>query len=242
MAGRPRSRSFSPGARRIVRICVLTVVIVIALPYLIAPFYRFIDPVSTLMLWRWATGARVERAWTPLGRIAPDLPLAVIVAEDGRFCSHHGVDFSQLRDVIEGIEDLDDLTDVRGGSTITQQAAKNLFLWQGRSFVRKALELPLALWLDLVLGKRRLLEIYLNVVEWGPNGEFGVQAAARRAFNKPARDLNAHEAALLAAVLPNPHRRDPRAPKPTLRRLAGLYQGRMTASSALDVCVRRHSP
>ena len=145
--------------------------------------------------------------------------------------------------MIEGIEDLEDLADVRGGSTIAQQAAKNLFLWQGRSFVRKALEFPLALWLDLVLGKRRLLEIYLNIVEWGPNGEFGAQAAARRAFNKPARDLTAHEAALLAAVLPNPHRRDPRAPKPTLRRLGGIYQGRMAASSGLDRCVRsRRAP
>jgi monofunctional glycosyltransferase len=232
----------SPRARRIVRICVLAVAIVIALPYLIAPLYRFVDPVSTLMLWRWATGARVERVWTPLSRIAPALPLAVIVAEDGRFCRHHGVDLSQLRDVIEGIEDLDDLADVRGGSTITQQAAKNLFLWQGRSFVRKALEFPLALWLDLVLGKRRLLEIYLNVVEWGPNGEFGAQAAARRAFNKLPRDLNVQEAALLAAVLPNPHRRDPRAPRPTLRRLSGIYQGRMASSPALDGCVHRRSP
>jgi monofunctional glycosyltransferase len=232
----------SPRARRIVRICVLAVAIVIALPYLIAPLYRVVDPVSTLMLWRWATGARVERVWTPLTRIAPALPLAVIVAEDGRFCRHHGVDLSQLRDVIEGIEDLDDLADVRGGSTIPQQAAKNLFLWQGRSFVRKALEFPLALWLDLVLGKRRLLEIYLNVVEWGPNGQFGAQAAARRAFNKSAHDLTADEAALLAAVLPNPHRRDPRAPRPTLRRLSGVYQGRMAASPALDGCVRRRSP
>jgi monofunctional glycosyltransferase len=232
----------SPRARRVVRICVLAVAIGIALPYLIAPLYRVVDPVSTLMLWRWATGARVERAWTPLARIAPALPLAVIVAEDGRFCRHHGVDLSQLRDVIEGIEDIDDLADVRGGSTITQQVAKNLFLWQGRSFVRKALELPLALWLDLVLGKRRLLEIYLNIVEWGPNGEFGAQAAARRAFIKSARDLTADEAALLAAVLPNPRRRDPRAPRPTLRRLSGIYQGRMAASSALDGCVRRRSP
>jgi monofunctional biosynthetic peptidoglycan transglycosylase len=232
----------SPRVRRIVRNCVLAVVIVIALPYLIAPLYRVVDPVSTLMLWRWATGARVERVWTPLSRIAPALPLAVIVAEDGRFCRHHGVDLSQLRDVIEGIEDLDDLADVRGGSTITQQAAKNLFLWQGRSFVRKALEFPLALWLDLVLGKRRLLEIYLNVVEWGPNGEFGAQAAARRAFNKLPRDLNVQEAALLAAVLPNPHRRDPRAPRPTLRRLSGIYQGLMASSPALDGCVHRRSP
>ena len=158
--------------------------------------------------------------------------------EDSRYCSHRGVDFSALRDVIEGIDEVGDLAEVRGGSTITQQAAKNLFLWQGRSFVRKALELPLALWLDRALRKRRLLEIYLNVVEWGPNGEFGVAAAALRAFNKLPRDLTVQEAALLAAALPNPHRRDPRAPMPSLRRLAGLYQGRMAAWRNVDRCVR----
>ncbi len=108
----------------------------------------------------------------------------------------------------------------------------------GPQFRAQGLEFPLALWLDLVLPKRRLLEIYLNIVEWGPNGEFGAQAAARRAFNKPARDLTAREAALLAATLPNPHRRDARAPAPALRRLAGVYQGRIAASSALDACVR----
>ena len=228
----------SPRARRIIRICLLIVAVLIVLPYLIAPLYRVVDPVSTLMLWRWATGSRVERSWTPIDRIAPALPLAVIVAEDSRYCSHRGVDFSALRDVIEGIDEVGDLAEVRGGSTITQQAAKNLFLWQGRSFVRKALELPLALWLDRALRKRRLLEIYLNVVEWGPNGEFGVAAAARRAFNKLPRDLTVQEAALLAAALPNPHRRDPRAPKPSLRRLAGLYQGRMAAWRNVDRCVR----
>jgi len=239
-----RSRSGEKSAlRRLVRICVAVIVIVLALPYLLAPFYRTIDPVSTLMLWRWATGARVERNWVPIDRIAPVLGLAVISAEDARFCAHHGVDFSQLREVVRGIDEFDDLSEARGGSTITQQAAKNLFLWQGRSFVRKILEFPLALWLDLVLPKRRQLEIYLNIVEWGPNGEFGAQAAARRAFNKPARDLNPREAALLAAVLPNPHRRDARAPTPSLARLAGIYQGRMAASPALDACVRaRRSP
>jgi monofunctional biosynthetic peptidoglycan transglycosylase len=228
----------SPRARRIIRACLIVVVVVLALPYLIAPFYRFIDPVSTPMLWRWATGKRVERVWTPIDRIAPALPHAVIVAEDAHFCRHHGIDFGELREVIRGIDDFGDLAEVRGGSTITQQAAKNLFLWQGRSFVRKAIEAPLALWLDLVLPKRRLMEIYLNAVTWGPNGEFGIAAAARRDFNKAPRDLTAHEAALLAASLPSPGRRDPRVPKPTLRRLAGVYQGRVAAWTALDACVR----
>jgi monofunctional biosynthetic peptidoglycan transglycosylase len=233
-----RSRSDSGALWRLVRVCVVLIVILLVVPYLLVPLYRAVDPVSTLMLWRWATGARVERSWLPIDRIAPVLGLAVISAEDTRFCAHHGVDFSQLREVVRGIDDLDDLSEARGGSTITQQAAKNLFLWQGRSFVRKILEFPLALWIDLVLPKRRQLEIYLNIVEWGPNGEFGAQAAARRAFNKPARDLNAREAALLAAMLPNPRRRDARAPTPALARLAGIYQVRMATSPALDACVR----
>ena len=216
----------------------IALAVVLALPYVLAPLYRFVDPVSTLMAWRWASGARVERTWTPIDRIAPALPLAVIVAEDARFCSHHGVDFTRLREMVDDIEDIEDIADARGGSTITQQAAKNLFLWPGRSFVRKALEFPLALWLDLVLPKRRLMEIYLNIAEWGPSGEFGAQAAARRAFNKPARDLSLREAALLAAMLPNPLRRDARAPGPGLRRLGGIYQARAAASPALDACVR----
>jgi monofunctional biosynthetic peptidoglycan transglycosylase len=232
-----RSR-FGPRGWRLARALLIAIALVLAIPYVLAPLYRFVNPVSTLMAWRWASGGRVERSWTPIDRIAPALPLAVIVAEDARFCTHHGVDFAQLRDVIEGIDDIDDIADLRGGSTITQQTAKNLFLWPGRSFVRKALEFPLALWLDLVLPKRRLMEIYLNIAEWGPNGEFGAQAAARRAFNKPARDLNLREAALLAAMLPNPLRRDARAPRPALRRLGGVYEARAAASSALDACLR----
>jgi monofunctional glycosyltransferase len=219
---------------RIVRIVGLVVIVVLAIPYLLAPLYRVVDPVSTLMLWRRLTGARVERAWTPLERMS-SLPVAVIVAEDGRFCSHSGVDFAELR---EAIEDADDFTEVRGGSTITQQTAKNLFLWPGRSYVRKALEFPLALWLDLVVPKPRLLEIYLNIAEWGPNGEFGAESAARRAFGKSARDLTASEAALLAAMLPNPVRRDARRPTPGLRRIAGIYRARAIASEAHVVCLR----
>ena len=171
---------------RLLRAAGFAVLALLVLPYLIVPFYAFGKPVSTVMLWRQLTGARMQRQYVPLSRISPALALAVIVAEDGRFCSHHGVDFAEIRDALA---DADDLEDVRGGSTITQQVAKNLFLWPGRSWVRKALEFPLALWIDLVLSKRRILEIYLNIAEWGPNGEFGVEAGSRYAFGKPARDL-----------------------------------------------------
>ena len=129
------------------------------------------------------------------------------------------MDFAEIR---EALAESDDIDEVRGGSTITQQVAKNLFLWQGRSFVRKALEFPLALWIDLILPKRRVLEIYLNIAEWGPNGEFGAEAGARRAFGKSARDLSRYDADVLAAVLPNPAIRNARQTGPGVRRLTGL--------------------
>lgn len=217
------------------RVLFLILVGLLLLPYALTLVYRAVDPVSTLMLWRWMTGARVERTVVPIDRVSPALPLAVVVAEDARFCTHEGVDWKELR---EAIDDADDLTEARGGSTITQQTAKNLFLWPGRSFVRKALEFPLAIWIDLVLPKRRVMEIYLNIAEWGPNGEFGVEAGARRAFGKSARDLTRREAALLAAVLPNPVRRDARQPGPGVRRLAGIYDARAVRSPGLAGCVR----
>ncbi|MGD0420991.1 MAG: transglycosylase domain-containing protein [Xanthobacteraceae bacterium] len=209
------------------------------LPYLIAPLYRFVQPVSTPMLWRWAKGERVERIFVPLDRIAPALPLTVIVAEDGNFCHNRGVDLGALR---EALQQADDIEEARGGSTITQQAAKNLFLWSGRSFVRKALEFPLALWINLVLPKRRVIEIYLNIAEWGPNGQFGAETAARFAFGKSARDLTARESGELAAILPNPLRRSARAPSTLVRRLAGLYEYRAAAHPALDACIRSRAP
>src|SRR5260370_29563425 len=148
---------------RMIRGVAVAILVVLLLPYLITPFYLVVNPVSTLMLWRAAKRAPVVRTWIPLRTIAPTLPLSVIVAEDARYCTHHGIDFGELR---AAIEDADDLSEMRGGSTITQQTAKNLFLWSARSAVRKALEFPLALWIDLILGKRRLMEIYLNIAEW----------------------------------------------------------------------------
>jgi monofunctional biosynthetic peptidoglycan transglycosylase len=231
-AGRWRPRL---GRFRLLRWLAGIVVAVLLLPYLIVPFYHFGRPVSTLMMWRWLTGASVTRRWVPLDRMAPILPLTVIVAEDGRYCFHHGVDFGEIREVLA---EADDITEARGGSTITQQVAKNLFLWQGRSFLRKALELPLALWIDLVLGKRRTLEIYLNIAEWGPNGQFGAEAGSRWAFRKSIRALDAREAARLTAILPNPIRRSARQPGVLVRKLAGIYLRRARAHPRLAACVR----
>ncbi|MEJ2434621.1 MAG: transglycosylase domain-containing protein [Pseudolabrys sp.] len=216
---------------------VLVVVGLLLLPYVIAPFYSFGQPVSTVMIWRRMMGERVHRVYVPLSEVSPSLSLAVLIAEDGRFCTHYGVDFTQIQNAIDSA---DDLGDMRGASTITQQVAKNLFLWPGHSFVRKVLEFPLALWIDLVLSKRRILEIYLNIAEWGPHGEFGVEAGAERAFHRHADHLSRYQAALLAAVLPNPHKRDARHLGRGLRRLARLYMARSRAAPAAAACLRRH--
>jgi len=211
---------------RALKTLALIVLVALLIPYVVTPFYRTGHPVSTLMVWRRLTGAPVSRQWIDLHAMAPSLPRAVVGAEDAHFCKHHGVDFGALR---EAINDAQDGEGIRGASTITQQVAKNLFLWQGASFIRKALEFPLALWIDLVLPKQRILEIYLNIAELGPSGQFGAETGAAFAFGHSAANLSTREAALLASILPNPHIRSARAPGPGLRRLAGTYMARAQA-------------
>jgi len=221
---------------RTARNLLLIVLAVLLLPYLLAPFYRAGHPVSTLMAWRWLTGAPVSRQWIDFSAVSPALPRSVVASEDAKFCSHHGIDWDALREVIDDAEDGEV---ARGGSTITQQVAKNLFLWPGRSVVRKGLEIPLAIWIDLVLPKQRILEIYLNIAEWGPSGQFGVEAGATYAFGRSASTLSPREAALLAAILPNPIRRSARNPGPGVRRLAGTYMARAQAQG-LQRCWREN--
>jgi len=228
------------GLRRVLAAVGVVVLILVALPYLLVPLYRYGQPVSVPMLWRSLTGSRVERIYVPLSHMAPSLPLTVIIAEDGTFCRNHGVDFGAIREALHQADD--DLQEARGGSTITQQVVKNLFLWQGRSFIRKALEVPLALWMNLVLPKRRVLEIYLNIAEWGPNGEFGAEAGARYAFGRSTHDLTPQEAAELTAILPNPIHRSARVPSLQLRKLAGLYERRAAAHATFDFCLRGRTP
>ncbi|MGL5446691.1 MAG: monofunctional biosynthetic peptidoglycan transglycosylase [Rhabdaerophilum sp.] len=198
--------------------------IVLALSLIWGRFFPF---PSTLMLGRWITAQDVDRQWVSLDRISPHLPRAVIASEDQRFCLHWGVDFVELSGVLA-----DQGGSGRGASTITMQVAKNAYLWPGRSYVRKALELPLALAINLAWGKPRVMEVYLNLAEWG-EGIFGAEAAARQYFQKSARDLSAAEAARLAAVLPNPLARDASQPSAASRRVLG----RMSEISGLTDCV-----
>lgn len=188
---------------------------------------RFLPVPSTLMLGRWLTGKQVERQWQPLERISPHLVRAVVTSEDQRYCLHRGVDFTALREVLD-----DEDGPSRGASTIPMQVAKNVYLWPGRSYLRKALEIPLALALDLAWGKSRVMEIYLNIAEWG-DGLFGAEIAAQHYFGKSARDLSAAEAARLAAALPNPRLRSAAKASPQARRILS----RMGEAGALTGCL-----
>ena len=195
--------------------------------------YRFLPPTSTPMLVRWLEGGTFERHYVPLERISGFLRAAVIVSEDARFCAHNGVDWSALREVL-GQAGADGPR--RGASTIPMQTAKNLFLWPSRSYVRKAIEIPLALLIDLEWPKRRILEVYLNLAEWG-KGVFGAEAAARHYFHKSADRLDARESALLATALPNPGHRNAARPSRRHAGLATRVMARALTAGPLVECV-----
>jgi len=205
-----------------------------ALLLVVLLLYRWVDPpASTLMLSQRFAGTPTTQRWIPLERISPSLVAAVVASEDGHFCRHHGVDWGELREAIETAGD----GLARGGSTISMQVVKNLFLWPSRSYVRKAIEIPLAYAIEALWSKRRILEIYLNIAEWGP-GIFGAEAAARYHFRKPALLLTTREAALLAVSLPNPFERLAGRPGPGTQRLADNLLLRMRAAQANTACVR----
>ena len=167
-------RSTVRGIWRILRPVAIIGAVLAAIPMVLTPLYLVVDPISVPMLERYITARPVVRDWRDLDDISDRLKAAVVMSEDGQFCLHFGGGAGALQDEVANFMAG---REARGASTITMQVARNLFLWNGQSVVRKALEVPLASWADLVLGKRRLLEIYLNVVEWGP-GIFGVEAAA----------------------------------------------------------------
>jgi monofunctional biosynthetic peptidoglycan transglycosylase len=197
--------------------------------------YRFVDPISTIMLGRMVTGQTVTQKFVPLNRISENLRVAVVTSEDAHFCHHHGVDWGAMREVIKesGIDGPS-----RGASTITMQVAKNLFLWPGHSYIRKAFEIPLALMLDFVWPKRRILEIYLNIAEWGDDGIFGAEAASDAYFHEPAADLTLPQAALMAAVLPDPHDRSAADPDRRVLIHAQVVEKRAAADETYTACFR----
>lgn len=190
-------------------------------------------PVSTLMMARLIEGKSYERDYVKLDAIAPVAVASVIASEDARFCRNGGVDWDALHEVMDNAEDEGP---TRGASTITMQTTKNLFLWPGRSKLRKGIEIAMALMLGKIWSKAKTMEVYLNIAEWG-DGIFGIEAAARHYFDKNARDLDARESALLATALPNPMLRDAGNPKPFQRRLAGSLIARTRASAEYLDCL-----
>jgi monofunctional biosynthetic peptidoglycan transglycosylase len=196
--------------------------------------YVAVPPVSTLMLARYATLRPVERIAVDLEDMSPHLPLAVLTAEDQRLCQHNGIDWDALREVVEAA---DEDGPARGASTLPMQVAKNIFLWPSRSYLRKGLEIPLALYIDFIWSKRRMMENYLNIAEWG-EGVFGAEAAAQRYFGKSAKTLTRREAALLATALPNPLRRNPARPSASHRMRADRLIARMAGAAPYSECLR----
>ncbi|MGH7558696.1 MAG: monofunctional biosynthetic peptidoglycan transglycosylase [Gemmatimonadota bacterium] len=193
-------------------------------------WHRYRAPESTSMMRYRAAEAKStgedwqpSYRWVPIGEISPNLEAAVLAAEDSRFYEHHGFDMEQIQEAWERHERGGRL---RGASTITQQTVKNLYLTPRRNFLRKLREAVLTTWMELWLPKRRILELYLNIVELGP-GIFGAEAAARTYFDRPAAELTPSQAALLAATLPAPLVRNPAHPTPGLRRRHGLVLSRM---------------
>ena len=195
--------------------------------------YRFVNPpASTLMLQQRAAGTKLTHTWVPLSRISPQLIRAVIMSEDASFCRHHGVDLGELKAAIARAQD----GIARGGSTISMQTAKNLFLWPSKSYVRKAIEIPLTLTMEALWPKARMLEIYLNIVEWGP-GIFGAEAAARYHFGISAAQVTEREAALLAVTLPAPLIRRPGQPSALLSKMASTIESRARSTTRHTACV-----
>ncbi|GAA0717096.1 monofunctional biosynthetic peptidoglycan transglycosylase [Dokdonella soli] len=224
----PKSTTHRPLSRRIARGLLFALATWLALSVLAVLILRFVPPIaSAVMLEDWI-GARLDGdrtfalhyRWTPWDRVAKTLPIALVAAEDQKFPFHHGFDFDAIQ---SALAEADDGERLRGASTISQQVAKNLFLWSGRSFVRKGLEAYFTVLLETLWPKRRILEVYLNVAELG-DGIYGVGAASELFFHTTPAQLDAHQAALLAAVLPNPTRFRVERPSAYVQRRAAWIQ------------------
>lgn len=222
----------------------LTLLLILALiPIGGVVLHRFVPPLFTiLMVQQAAAGQGMDYRWRSLDHISPRLVEAVIAAEDARFCQHHGFDVEAIQKAMEANERAEQRGSDkrRGASTISQQTAKNVFLWPSRDWVRKGLEVGYTGLIEAVWGKRRIMEMYLNVAEWAP-GVYGAEAASRHWFNKSADNLTAREAARLAAILPSPRRYRAADPGPYVRRRASRIQAAMgtVRQQGLDACVDR---
>jgi monofunctional biosynthetic peptidoglycan transglycosylase len=230
----PPVASRKSGLSRLLRRAVKVVAVLVVLPFVLLPLYAVVDPpLTTVMIEKRLGGASIQKTWTDLDDISPNIVRAVMMAEDARFCEHSGMDFVEMQKALEKAQDGGRL---RGASTITMQMVKNLFLWTGRDWIRKGMEAPLALYADLVLSKRRIMEIYLNIVEWD-TGVYGAGAAAEQFFGVPPSRVSLSQAARMAAVLPAPEARNPAKPGPQTARTARSIAGRAQRAGPYDDCL-----
>jgi monofunctional biosynthetic peptidoglycan transglycosylase len=208
--------------RRLLRFVGTIMLVWVALTWLCVLALRFVPPLtSAFMIERQLAAALhgerdfvLKHQWIPFSKVSSELPIALVAGEDQKFPTHHGFD---LQAIADALDDADEGERLRGASTISQQTAKNLFLWGGRSFVRKGLEAYFTVLLELTWPKQRILEVYLNIAEFG-DGIYGAQAAAQQFFHKNAAQLSAHESALLTSVLPNPKKLQADRPSPYVER------------------------
>lgn len=221
---------------RLGRLLGLILLVLVAVPVVGVLLFAVVPPTPTiLMLQQAAKGQGLDYRWRGLNDISPNLVNAAIAAEDARFCSHHGFDMEAIQKALDHNAEGGRM---RGGSTISQQTAKNVFLWPSRDWVRKGLEAGYTVLIETVWSKRRIMEVYLNVVEWAP-GVYGAQAASRHWFGKDADELTTREAARLAAILPAPRRYKAASPGPYVRRRASRIQAAMgtVRGDGLNACV-----
>ncbi len=218
--------------KKIFKIVLWSIVIFFAGSVVLVALYSFIPvPVTPHMLLRTAGGifdgkfVGIDKDWVSYEEVSPHLFRAVIAAEDGRFMRHNGIDWKAV-DAAKRYNERQKGKKKRGASTITMQTAKNAFLPHWRNYIRKGIEVYYTYLIEAVWGKKRILEVYVNIVEWG-EGLYGAEAAAQKHFGKSAKDLTSREAALLAAVLPNPIRWTAGKPTPYIQKRASWVQGRM---------------
>jgi monofunctional biosynthetic peptidoglycan transglycosylase len=209
----------------VARFCVIATLVAATVLLAGVVTLRFVDPPgSMVMAARILKGGNISYSWVPLKRISRNLVDAVVTSEDAKFCRHWGVDWGEIRAAVRRAQRTGD--GPRGASTIPMQTARNLFLWQRRSYFRKAIEIPLAYAISAIWPKHRVIEVYLNIAEWAP-GIFGAEAAARKHFSRSAAKITPRQAAQMAAALPNPHVRNAGRPGPRTRRLANHIEKRV---------------
>ncbi len=222
--------------RGVVKTLFLIIFAMLLLPYFMVLVYSFIPPISMPVIGSALSFQETHWRWRSIDDISPSLPRAIISAEDGRFCEHKGVDWEALEKSYKRYEKRGKLK--HGASTINMQIAKNLFYWPLPTMLRKPLEIPMALWIDMIWSKQRVIEVYMNIAQFG-KGVYGAEAAAEYYFDKTADELNSGESARLASILPSPMKRNAARPSRYVKKYSGSIRARAAKTGGKYIaCIR----